>query len=156
MLSYWSAYQQIEEQSELGDARMKNLKVQCVALEDDNENPIHCPFCGIKIARGANEEEMGEWIVGHCEHLLFAAVDGGNGYEYRSKRFDDALEAVMSKKPMKSATSLLMTTLRRLRPSSKYPMRSCSNRVWPPPPRGADQLRWICSYRDGRLGEATA
>lgn len=97
MLS-WLAYQQIEEQSELGDARMKNLKMQCVALEADNENPIHCPFCGIKIARGANEEEMGEWIVGHCEHLLFAAVDGGDGYEYRSKRFDDALEAVMSKK----------------------------------------------------------
>jgi hypothetical protein len=35
--------------------------------------------------------------VGHCEHLLFAAIDEV-GVEYRSERFDDAAKAAMSKK----------------------------------------------------------
>jgi hypothetical protein len=53
---------------------MKNLKMQCVELHDDSENPIHCPFCGGKIAAGASEEEIEASLVGHCEHLLVAAI----------------------------------------------------------------------------------
>src|ERR1700716_409449 len=53
----------------------ENVKMQCVELHDDSENPIHCPFCGIKIAAGASEENVDAWLVGRCEHLLFAAID---------------------------------------------------------------------------------
>jgi len=76
---------------------MKNVKMQCVELHDDSENPIHCPFCGLKIAVGASEENVDGWLVGHCEHLLFAAIDEV-GFEYRSERFDEAAKAAMSKK----------------------------------------------------------
>ena len=76
---------------------MKNVKMQCVELHDDSENPIHCPFCGVKIAAGASEESASAWLVGRCEHLLFAAIDEV-GFEYRSERFDDAVKAAMSKK----------------------------------------------------------
>jgi hypothetical protein len=71
--------------------------MQCVELHDDSENPIHCPFCGIKIAAGASEENVDAWLVGRCEHLLFAAIDEV-GFEYRSERFDGAVKAAMSKK----------------------------------------------------------
>jgi len=77
---------------------MKNVKMQCVELHDDSENPIHCPFCGVKIAMGASEEAIDAWIVGNCEHLLFAAIDEVGLFEYRSERFDDAVKAAMSKK----------------------------------------------------------
>ncbi|MEH2529939.1 hypothetical protein V1277_003686 [Bradyrhizobium sp. AZCC 1588] len=77
---------------------MKNVKMQCVELHDDGENPIHCPFCGVKIAVGASEENIDKWIVGNCEHLLFAAIDEIGEFEYRSERFDDAIKAAMSKK----------------------------------------------------------
>jgi hypothetical protein len=76
---------------------MRNVKMQCVAIHDGGENPIHCPLCGVKIARGGSEENIDEWIVGKCEHLLFAAVDG-IAFEYRSVRFDSAVETAMSKK----------------------------------------------------------
>src|SRR5258708_35985341 len=76
---------------------MKNVNMQCVDLEDGGENPIHCPLCGVKIAMGSGEENVNEWIVGNCDHLLFAAVDG-IGFEYRSERFDRAVEAAISKK----------------------------------------------------------
>jgi hypothetical protein len=87
----------LEEQSVPWDTKMKNVKMQCVELHDDHENPLHCPFCGIKIAAGASEEDVDEWIVGRCEHLLFAAMDEV-GFEYRSERFDDAVKAALSKK----------------------------------------------------------
>jgi hypothetical protein len=77
---------------------MKNVKMQCVELHDDSENPIHCPFCGVKIAAGASEENIDSWIVGNCEHLLFAAIDEIGEFQYRSERFDDAIKVVMSKK----------------------------------------------------------
>ena len=70
--------------------------MQCIALNDDNVNRIHCPFCGTQIGRGAEEETAGEWIVGECKHLLFAATD--EGFECRSERFDKAVEAALSKK----------------------------------------------------------
>jgi hypothetical protein len=76
---------------------MKNVKMQCVDLFDDNENPIHCPLCGAKIAAGCSEENASEWIVGKCEHLLFTAIDE-IGFDYRSDRFDRAVEAALSKK----------------------------------------------------------
>jgi hypothetical protein len=76
---------------------MKNVKMQCVELHDDSENPIHCPFCGVKIAAGASEENTSAWLVGRCEHLLFAAIDEV-GFEYRSERFDDAVKVAMIKK----------------------------------------------------------
>ena len=76
---------------------MRNVKMQCVDIHDSGENPIHCPLCGVKIARGGSEEDIDEWIVGKCEHLLFAAVDG-IAFEYRSERFDSAVQAAMSKK----------------------------------------------------------
>ena len=75
---------------------MKNAKMQCIALDDDNVNRIYCPFCGTQIGRGAEEEPAGEWIVGECKHLLFAATD--EGFECRSERFDKAVEAALSKK----------------------------------------------------------
>jgi hypothetical protein len=75
---------------------MKGFTMQFVDLYDDNENPICCPFCGTKICRGAGEEETGEWIVGECEHLLFAAHD--EGIEYSSERFEKALEAASAEK----------------------------------------------------------
>ena len=75
----------------------ENVKMQCVELPDDSENPIHCPFCGIKIAAGASEENVDAWLVGRCEQLLFAAIDEV-GFEYRSERFDGAVKAAMSKK----------------------------------------------------------
>jgi hypothetical protein len=81
----------------IGDTRMKNMKMQCVELRDDSENPIHCPFCGVKIAAGASEDSVDAWLVGHCDHLLFAAIDEV-GFEYRSDRFDDAVKAALSKK----------------------------------------------------------
>jgi hypothetical protein len=86
-----------EEQSVMWKSRMKNVKMQCIELHDDSENPIHCPFCGVKIAVGASEEDIDSWIVGHCDHLLFAAIDEV-GFEYRSERFDDAVKAAMRKK----------------------------------------------------------
>lgn len=76
----------------------KNVKMQCIELHDDSENPIHCPFCGVKISAGASEEGIDRWIVGHCEHLLFAAIDEVGLFEYRSERFDEALKAAISKK----------------------------------------------------------
>jgi hypothetical protein len=76
---------------------MRNVKMQCVDIHDGGENPIHCPLCGIKIARGSSEENIDEWIVGKCEHLLFAAVDG-IAFGYRSERFDGAVQAAMIKK----------------------------------------------------------
>ncbi len=76
---------------------MKNVKMQCVDLHDGGENPIHCPLCGARIAMGCSDEDVNEWIVGKCEHLLFAAVDG-IGFEYRSERFDRVVEAAISKK----------------------------------------------------------
>src|SRR4051794_13910822 len=76
---------------------MKNAQMQCVELHDDSENPIHCPFCGIKIAAGAGEADTDGWLVGNCEHLLFAAIDEV-GFEYRSDRFDGAVNAAMSNK----------------------------------------------------------
>lgn len=72
------------------------MKMQCVDIHDGGENSIHCPLCGVKIARGGNEEGN-EWIVGKCEHLLFAAVDG-IAFEYRSGRFSRAVGEAMSKK----------------------------------------------------------
>ncbi len=71
--------------------------MQCVELHDDHENPIHCPFCGIKIAAGASEESVEAWIVGQCEHLLFTAIDEV-GFEYRSERFDNAVKAAIGSK----------------------------------------------------------
>ena len=71
--------------------------MQCVELHDDHENPIYCPFCGIKIAAGASEEGVEEWIVGGCEHLLFTALDEV-GFEFRSERFNDAVEAAIHNK----------------------------------------------------------
>jgi hypothetical protein len=76
---------------------MRNLKMQCVDIHDGGENPIHCPLCGLKIAAGGGEENVSEWIVDKCEHLLFAAIDG-IAFEYRSERFDSAVQAAMSKK----------------------------------------------------------
>jgi len=76
---------------------MRNVKMQCVDIHDSGVNPIHCPLCGVKIAKGCSEENMDEWIVGKCEHLLFAAVDG-IAFEYRSERFDGAVQAAMTKK----------------------------------------------------------
>jgi len=77
---------------------MKNAKMQCVDIHDGGENPIHCPLCGVKITMGSSGEgDENEWIVGNCEHLLFAAVDG-IAFEYRSERFDSAVKAAMSKK----------------------------------------------------------
>jgi hypothetical protein len=76
---------------------MKNAKMQCVDLYDDHENPIHCPLCGVKIVEGANDENASEWTVGKCEHLLFTAIDE-IGFDYRSERFDRAVEAALSKK----------------------------------------------------------
>jgi hypothetical protein len=76
---------------------MKNLKMQCVELHDDSENPIYCPFCGLKIASGASEENIDGWLVGRCEHLLFAAIDEV-GFEYRSERFDEAAKTALSRK----------------------------------------------------------
>lgn len=73
------------------------MAVQCVELRDDHENPIHCPFCGTKISAGASEENVEAWIVGNCDHLLFAWIDEV-GFEYRSGRFDAAVEALMSGK----------------------------------------------------------
>jgi hypothetical protein len=73
------------------------MAVQCIELRDDLENPIHCPFCGIKISAGASEENANGWIVGNCDHLLFTWIDEV-GFEYRSARFDAAVEAVMSGK----------------------------------------------------------
>ena len=64
---------------------MGNVKMQCIDIHDGGENSIHCPLCGIKIARGSSEEDRDEWIVGKCEHLLFAAVDG-IAFEYRSRK----------------------------------------------------------------------
>ena len=61
------------------------------------KNPIHCPFCGIKIAVGASEENVETWIVGHCDHLLFAAIPEV-GFEYRSERFDNAVSTALKKK----------------------------------------------------------
>jgi hypothetical protein len=68
---------------------MKGFTVQSIDLYDDSENPICCPFCGTKVANGASEED--QWIVGECEHLLFAAHD--EGFEYKSTRFEKAIEA---------------------------------------------------------------
>jgi hypothetical protein len=68
---------------------MKGFTVQSIDLYDDSENPICCPFCGTKIANGASEED--QWVVGECEHLLFAAHD--EGFEYKSTRFEKAIEA---------------------------------------------------------------
>jgi hypothetical protein len=79
-----------------GDAEVKNTKMQCVELNDDNVNPIHCPFCGTLVGRGAEEETVDGWIVGQCKHLLFAAHD--EGFEYRSERFDEAVDAALGKK----------------------------------------------------------
>lgn len=55
------------------------------------------PLCGVKIAAGASEEGASEWLVGRCDHPLFAGIDEV-GFEYRSKRFDDALEAAIGQK----------------------------------------------------------
>jgi hypothetical protein len=71
--------------------------MQCVNIEDNGENAIHCPLCGVKIANGASEEDAETWIAAKCEHLLFAAVDG-IAFEYRSGRFDRAVEIALSKK----------------------------------------------------------
>ena len=71
--------------------------MQCVELRDDQENPIHCPFCGVKIAVGASEEGADEWLIGKCDHLLFAGIDE-LGFIHRSNRFDDAVEAAISQK----------------------------------------------------------
>jgi hypothetical protein len=76
---------------------MRNLKMQCIDIHDGGENPIHCPLCGVKVARGGSEEGIDEWIVGKCEHVLFAAIDG-IAFEYRSERVDSAVQAAMSKK----------------------------------------------------------
>jgi hypothetical protein len=76
---------------------MRSVKMQCVDIHDGGESPIYCPLCGVKIARGGIEEDQDEWIVGNCDHLLFAAVDG-IAFEYRSDRFDSAVQAAMSKK----------------------------------------------------------
>src|ERR1700726_4830325 len=73
------------------------MAVQCVELRDDLENPIHCPFCGTKISAGASEEDVDGWIVGNCDQLLFALIDDV-GFEYRSQRFDTAVEAAISGK----------------------------------------------------------
>ena len=66
-------------------------------LHDDSENPIYCPFCGVKIAAGASEEGVEAWLVGQCGHLLFAAIDE-IGFEYRSERFDSAVKVAMHNK----------------------------------------------------------
>jgi hypothetical protein len=76
---------------------MKNAKMQCVELHDDMDSPIHCPFCGVQIAAGASEENVEAWLVGNCDHLLFAA-SSEVGFEYRSERFDDAVKSALSKK----------------------------------------------------------
>ncbi len=75
---------------------MKNV-MQCVELRDDHENPIYCPFCGVKIAAGASEENEGKWIVGRCDHLLFTEIDDV-GFEYRSERFDVAVKTALNDK----------------------------------------------------------
>jgi hypothetical protein len=71
--------------------------MQCVELNDDHENALCCPFCGVKIAAGASEENVSEWIVGNCEHLLFAGL-GEIGFEYESDRFTTAVKSALSKK----------------------------------------------------------
>ena len=76
---------------------MKNVKMQCIDLFDDNENPVHCPLCGVTIAAGCGEEDISEWRVGNCEHLLFTAIDE-IGFDYRSERFNSAVQAALSKK----------------------------------------------------------
>jgi hypothetical protein len=73
---------------------MKNVKMQCVELYDDHENPVHCPLCGVKICASASDQT--EWMVEQCEHLLFLATD--EGFEYRSDRFDKAVEAALNNK----------------------------------------------------------
>jgi hypothetical protein len=67
---------------------MKNVKMQCVELHDDSENPIHCPFCGVKIAAGADEDGRSEWIVGTVN----------TAHDERSERFDNAVNAATSDK----------------------------------------------------------
>ena len=47
---------------------------------------IHCPFCGKKVV--LNDEQLLE--IYPCKHTLFVAHD--EGFEYRSKIFDDHLE----------------------------------------------------------------
>jgi len=109
---------------------MKNVKMQCVDLHDGGENPIHCPLCGVKIAMGCSEEDVNEWIVGKCEHFLFAAVDA-IAFEYRSERFDRAVEAAMSKKTDREREERRRsrkTMFRSYWRLSRYRMRSCSNR----------------------------
>jgi hypothetical protein len=75
---------------------MKKTNIQCIELRDVG-SPIHCPFCGIKVASGGDEQNAEEWIVGSCDHLLFAALSG-IGFEYRSSRFEAAVTEELAKK----------------------------------------------------------
>ena len=99
---------------------MGNVKMQCIDIHDGGENSIHCPLCGIKIARGSSEEDRDEWIVGKCEHLLFAAVDG-IAFEYRSGRFDGAVQAAMTKKTDKEREDISEDSVSDLVPIVEIP-----------------------------------
>src|SRR5262245_36493461 len=69
--------------------------IRCVSICDDSQNPIFCPFCGTKILASTEEEEPSEWKVGNCEHVLF--VGTSEGFEYRAKRYDDAVDHALKK-----------------------------------------------------------
>jgi len=77
---------------------VRDSKFQVVLLNDDQENPIHCPFCGMRIANGVTDEGIEgieEWLVDTCEHLLFAGSE--EVVDYKSERFEAAVEAVLAK-----------------------------------------------------------
>lgn len=60
--------------------------IQRVELLKHYDASIHCPFCGAKVVNmeeGTKPEDM----CVPCPHTLFVAND--EGFEYRSKRFDD-------------------------------------------------------------------
>lgn len=64
-------------------------KIQRIEINTNYQTPIHCPFCGKKVAdsEAANSEES--WAT-PCPHTLFIAHD--MGFEYRSVRFNTQLD----------------------------------------------------------------
>ncbi len=62
--------------------------IQRVELNTFYYVPIHCPFCGTRVANYDGDEPE----LSPCEHTLFIAHDVD--FEYRSSRFDENLKLV--------------------------------------------------------------
>jgi hypothetical protein len=68
---------------------MSNKSIQCVEVPSDHV--VYCPYCGLE-SLSPEKARNGEDYFSSCPHTLFIAHD--MAFEYRSERFDAALEIV--------------------------------------------------------------